>query len=76
VAKFTVSASCAAPGVSITFNASTSTHATSWNWDFDDGSGSGKIVTHAFGVGTYVVILTVSGPGGTDFKSRTINVPC
>ncbi len=72
-----VSASCADPDVAITFDASASSHATAWHWDFDGGSADTKVANHSYAAdGTYTVILTVTGPGGTDFASKVINVPC
>ena len=56
-------------GYGITFNGSGSTGSiTSYEWDFGDGNtGTGEIVTHSYvGDGTYVVNLTVTGPGGSD----------
>jgi len=56
-------------GYGITFNGSGSTGSiTSYEWDFGDGNtGTGEVVTHSYvGDGTYVVDLTVTGPGGSD----------
>jgi PKD repeat protein len=78
VARISVSSTCADPGSEITFDASGSTGATSYTWDFDGGTGSGEVVSHAFDgeQSTYHVILTVSGPGGSDTTSVTVSVPC
>ena len=41
-------------------------------WDFGDGSGSSAAQpSHVFAAGTYTVSLTVSGPNGSDTKTRT-----
>lgn len=54
---------------------STGDVATRW-WDFGDGTGSAaRDPLHAFVIpGSYVVALSVSGPGGTDRAERTIEV--
>jgi hypothetical protein len=78
VARIAASATCTDPGGSITFDASGSTEATSYAWDFDGETGSGQTVSHVFGGDQpeYHVILTVSGPGGSDTTGVTISVPC
>lgn len=53
-----------------------STGDTSWSWDFGDGTTSEeqnptKIYAAS---GDYVVRLTVTGPGGTDFDEQTVSV--
>jgi PKD repeat protein len=65
-------------GGSVSFNASGSTHATGFSWDFDDGSSSSSSsVSHKFGSDpTYNVVLTVTGPGGSDVWTIAIHVPC
>ena len=62
-------------GQTVTFT-STSTGATTWNWDFGDGaSGSGSTATHAYSTAqTYIVRLTVTGPGGSDYLERSVDV--
>jgi PKD repeat protein len=70
---------CGPAPLAVDFNASGSTGATSWAWDFDDGAtASGAVTSHVFsGTATvYNVILTVTGPGGSDFASVAIHVPC
>ncbi len=58
---------------------------TSWSWDFGDGSpavqwtqstrpADGKVSHTYTSSGTYDVVLTVSGPGGTDTETKTITV--
>jgi len=56
-------------GYEITFDGSGSTGAiTSYEWNFGDGTtGSGETVTHSYDEpDTYVIILTVTGPGGSN----------
>ncbi|RMG71364.1 MAG: PKD domain-containing protein, partial [Chloroflexi bacterium] len=57
-------------------NQSTGGQITSYNWNFGDGSTSSEeSPSHQFtNVGTYNVILTVSGPGGSDTVTRQITV--
>jgi PKD repeat protein len=45
---------------------------TGWSWDFGDGAGSALASPqHTYTTpGTYSVVLTVRGPGGTDTESR------
>jgi PKD repeat protein len=54
----------------------TSARETSWSWDFGDGATSSQQnPTHLYAeAGDYVVRLTVSGPGGTDFVEQTVTV--
>jgi PKD repeat protein len=61
------------------FDASSSTGEAAYSWDFDDGTtASTAVVDHGFSgaVSTYNVILTVTGPGGSDAAFVTIHVPC
>ncbi|MSR63651.1 MAG: PKD domain-containing protein [Planctomycetes bacterium] len=45
---------------------------TSRSWDFGDGtSATTSAPQHVYGPGTYTVALTVSGPNGSDTKTRT-----
>jgi len=45
---------------------------TSRSWNFGDGTGSNASAPHhVYGPGTYTVALTVTGPNGTDTKTRT-----
>ena len=45
----------------------------SWSWDFGDGTGSSQQnATHTYtNAGTYNVSLTITGPEGSDTKTRT-----
>jgi PKD repeat protein len=49
---------------------------TSWSWDFGDATGStAQNPTHVFtNPGTYTVTLTVTGPGGSDSTTGTVQV--
>ena len=78
VAHITASATCTAAGGTISFDGSGSTGADSYSWDFDDGGASTSAnPDHQFvDERTYTVILTVTGPGGTDPTSTVISVPC
>lgn len=53
-----------------------SDNATSWAWNFGDGGTStAQNPSHNFTVeGTYGVVLQITGPGGTDSKTRTAYV--
>jgi len=50
--------------------------ATGWTWDFGDGStSSAQSPAHVYaGGGTYLVQLTVTGPGGEDTTSTTVQI--
>jgi PKD repeat protein len=58
----------------VTFT-NTSVNSTSYDWDFGDGlNSSEESPLHEYAdAGTYVVILTASGPCGTSTKSITVN---
>ena len=58
----------------VDFDASSSNGATSYSWDFGDGTtGSGMITSHSYDTnGTYNVVLTITGPCGTDTVSQTV----
>lgn len=60
----------------VDFDASASAGATSYTWDFGDGTtGSGITTSHTYDTnGTYNVVLTITGPCGTDTISKTISV--
>lgn len=79
-AAFTTSATEGTAPLTVGFDASASTDAdgaiTAYAWDFGDGEGaSGVVTTHAFGVGTFTVVLTVTDDGGlTATHSATIEV--
>jgi hypothetical protein len=71
---------CAPPGAPLTFDgASQSTGEASYLWSFDDGTSSTEpVVVHSFSgdQAVYNVILTVTGPGGSDAASIEIRIPC
>lgn len=60
----------------VDFDASGSAGATSYDWDFGDGNtGTGVTTSHTYAAnGTYNVVLTITGPCGTDTISKTITV--
>lgn len=71
VANFTAAPTNGAAPLAVTF-ANSSTGATSYNWNFGDGNSNSvanpaHIYTNA---GTYTVILTAVGPGGTNNLTR------
>ena len=55
---------------------SSSTYATSYLWDFgDNGSSTQTSPTHQYtNSGVYTVKLTVTGAGGTNYTTKTINI--
>jgi hypothetical protein len=78
-AKIAASPTCGPAPLSVHFDASSSTGEAAYSWDFDDGTtASTAVVDHGFSgaVSTYNVILTVTGPGGSDAAFVTIHVPC
>jgi PKD repeat protein len=79
-ASFTFSPSQPQSGDTVTFTAEQSPDITSYTWDFDDpgnacDNASGPTVSTSFGsAGNKSVRLCVSGPGGEDTQTRTVNV--
>ena len=73
VADFTGTPTSGDAPLLVVFTDASSGNITSWNWDFGDGNTStqqnpsNNYVT----AGTYTVVLTVTGPGGSDTKTRT-----
>ncbi len=76
VANFRVSSHNPVVGEEVVFLDDSSGPVTSMAWDFGDGATStARAPRHTFGsVGTYTVALTVSGPGGSDVHTATIDV--
>lgn len=76
VASFTASAYTVEEGDSITFTSTSTGQITSTAWRFGDGgTASGSPAWHTFSHdGSYTVVLTVTGPGGSHTASRTITV--
>ncbi|MEX0275755.1 MAG: malectin domain-containing carbohydrate-binding protein [Flavobacteriaceae bacterium] len=63
--------------LTVNFTGSSSTNTTSYSWDFDDGGASSTLADpqHTFNSpGIYNVVLTVTGPGGTDTANVQITV--
>ncbi|HCQ14946.1 MAG TPA: hypothetical protein DIU20_01715 [Cryomorphaceae bacterium] len=62
--------------LTVSFDASASVGATAYSWDFGDGStGTGALAQHTYNAnGTYTVVLTATGPCGTQTLSKTIIV--
>ena len=75
VANFTYTGAGTFAPASVSF-ASTSTNATSYSWDFgDNGTSTDANPSHLFtSGGTYTVRLTVTGTGGSNSVSKTINI--
>ncbi len=76
VACFTPTSSTIGVNGSVNFDASCSTGSIdSYSWDFGDGStGSGTFISHTFTTASiFTVTLTVSGPGGVDQASGSVN---
>ena len=74
-ATFTASPESGDAPLEVSFDASGSAgDITAYFWDFGDGATlTGAAVTHEFtSAGDYPVILTVTGPGGSDSAERTI----
>jgi PKD repeat protein len=65
-------------GNEVFFDGSGSKHESSYLWRFeDDGSTStSATVTHQFPDGTWSVVLTLQGPGGSSSDGVTVTTPC
>lgn len=76
VAAFTASPATATVGQTVAFSDATTNSPTSWLWNFGDGATSAlQNPSHAFvAAGTYTVVLTATGPGGSGSTSRTVAV--
>ena len=72
VANFTASPIKGIAPLPVSFTDSSIGTVTSWLWNFgDSGSSTDKYPSHTYAKpGTYTVSLTVTGPGGTDTKTR------
>ncbi|HNG84150.1 MAG TPA: PKD domain-containing protein, partial [Bacteroidia bacterium] len=75
VASFTYSGAGVQAPATVTFTNS-STNATSYSWDFgDNGTSTDKDPQHTYtSGGVYTVQLTVTGAGGTNSISKTVNI--
>jgi len=71
-ADFSADNQSGAPPLGVQFNNQSSGSISSYLWDFGDGSTSGdQSPYHVYGTpGSYVVSLTVTGPGGTSTSSQ------
>ncbi len=76
VAAFTQDRISGPPPLTVRFTNQSTGNITSYAWNFGDGQVSAEVnPTHTFSaVGTYNVLLTVSGPGGTSSVVRKITV--
>lgn len=75
-ANFLASSVAGTAPLSVQFTDQSSGTITSYFWNFSDGStSSDRNPAHTFSLpGTYNVLLTVTGPGGSSFTSQTISV--
>ena len=77
VASFTAAPTLGPAPLAVTLTDTSTGSPTSWSWDFGDGQSSGVRGPHSHTyttAGTYSVKLTVAGPGGSTFTTRTITV--
>jgi|GEM_PF-4422930 len=75
--SFTVQPSTGGPApLTAQLNGQATGHAQQWQWDFGDGhTGSGQQVSHTFQQqGNYAIVLSVTGPGGTETTTQNLNV--
>ena len=75
VVSFTWASSNLTAPSTVTFT-NTSTNATAYSWDFGDGSNStAASPTHIYATGgSYIAKLTVTGEGGTNSSTQTVNI--
>jgi len=73
VANFSASPTSGRAPLAVTFTNSSSGNVTSYSWNFGDGrTSTGQNPVHTYATaGTYSVILTATGPGGTNTKTQT-----
>jgi len=73
LANFTATPVAGQPPLNVTFTDRSSGGVTGWQWDFGDGATSTQQhPTHEYAAaGLYTVMLTVTGPGGSDTLTRT-----
>lgn len=71
VAAFNAAPLTGVSPLSVSFSDVSTGTITSWLWDFGDGSLSTlQNPSHLYGVGTYAVSLTVTGPGGSNTLTK------
>jgi PKD repeat protein len=74
VANFTGSPTNGAAPLNVTFTDTSSGTISNWFWDLGDGTTNNSaepIFSHSYAAGTYTVILTVIGDGGSNTLTRT-----
>lgn len=73
VANFTASTTTPTTGTAVSFTDTSTGGPTAWSWTFGDGgASSSQNPAHAYNTaGTYTVMLTVTGPGGTNSITKT-----
>jgi PKD repeat protein len=72
-ADFAASPTSGCAPLAINFTDQSTGDVDSWTWDFGDGgSSTAENPSHSYnGVGTFTVMLTVTGPGGSDSATKT-----
>lgn len=75
-AQFNMSVSGGEAPLSVNFTDQSTGMVSAYNWNFGDGSSStAQNPSHTFNnVGSYDVVLTVTGPAGTDTRTKTVIV--
>jgi PKD repeat protein len=76
VANFTANPTSGPAPLTVQFNDASTGSITSRSWDLGDGDTSmAQVLSHTYTTpGTYTVILSVTGPGGSSSKTATIEV--
>ena len=74
--NFSMSTTSGIAPLSVAFTNTTSGQASRWQWDFGDGSGSTlQHPTHIYSTpGSYTVVLTAFGPGGSASKTAPTSI--
>lgn len=76
VANFSMSPTTGIVPLAVAFSSTSTGQISTYEWDFDDGeTSSSKNPNHTFDMpGIYQITLTVTGPGGSSYKTRSIIV--